>query len=174
MGFQTYCQAYSSPVEQFSRWPSGGPCHPTARLPGQARTNPKDVPDICYTAIRTGPSDSSTRSRRAPPAQTRGSEKWSSPRRGCPPRQARAGAPRAARGSPQRWRAARGGEGEGRTPPVGLGVGARERRSARASTRRTSALGGHDAWLATLLREALRPSERGVRTCVITGAAARQ
>jgi hypothetical protein len=52
---------------------------------------------------------------------------------------------------------------------VGSGVGVRERRSARAETRRTSALGGHDAWLATLLREALRPSERGVRTCVIDG-----
>jgi hypothetical protein len=141
--------------------------------PREDRIDPRNVPDIGYTATETCPSDSCTRSRRAQRAQTRASERWPSPQRGRPPRRVRARAPLRAicawRGRLLR-RAGRADEGEGRTPtppPLVVEVGEthlwwrrRRRRCAQASRTRTRGLGEDDVWRVARLQEALRPSER--------------
>ena len=145
--------------------------------PKQGYREKTNIPGIGCRAIRTSPADSNTRSRRAPRARTRGSEGGRSRRRGRPPHRTRARAPRATRVNGRCWRAGRVDEGEGRTPTTLLGG---ERPCpARVSTIRTIGLvvWWRDAWREKRMREALRPSERGVsvRTCVdstITGAVA--
>jgi len=119
--FQTYCQAYSNPGEQFSRWPCRGSRHYHTAYPLNRGTAKKNIPGIGCRAIRTSPSDSNTRSRRAPRARTRGSEGGRSPRRGRPPHRTRARAPRATRVNLRCWRAGRVDEGEGMTLTTLLG-----------------------------------------------------
>jgi hypothetical protein len=164
------------------RWRS---CYPTehasrTRKQGRRQVPTRDVPDTGYTATKTYPSDSNTRSTRAPRAQTRDTGIWSFPRRGRPPHRARAQAPRATAHAVQRCRqAGRADVGEGTMPlplptptPTLVSEWEGERRSARALMIRTSGLGGHDALRATRTREVLRPSERVcVRTCVARGSA---
>lgn len=143
-------------------------CHYPQHKQGQGYGEKKNIPDIGCTAIRTSPSDSSTRSRRAPRARTRGSEGVRSPRRGRPPHRTRVRAPRATRVHRRRWRAGRVDDGEERTPTTSLG-GEKPCSARVSSTIRAIGLVGWwgDAWRKKRMREALRPSERvGVRTCV--------